>query len=305
MPDTMLSALTVDVEDWAQGYVDYRLPQSDAVMRQTARVLELFACYNVRGTFFVLGVVAKAYPQLVREIRDAGHELGVHGWRHKPLWDQTPTEFREDLRQARQAVEDACGEEVAGFRAPRFSIVRRTWWALRIVEECGFRYDSSIFPAEVPIPSRRYGIKDVPQHPFAVTPKLLEFPLTTLSVLRYRVPVGGGGYLRFLPLSAHRWALKAAIRDGRPAVLYLHPHELDAGLLKDLCVSAGLMTRLSQGFRRSRHEHLVRTLLSEFSFAPMKEVLELWMRRNGLEGSSTSTLWDSIGFTPEKERSGG
>ena len=266
-----VNALTVDVEDFVPAYLDSRLAVSEGVVGETHRVLELFARYNVRGTFFVLGVVAKAFPKLLREIAMLGHEIGVHGWAHTPLWNLEPEKFRSELLDARRVVEDAVGIRVEGFRAPCFSVVRRTWWALAIIEECGFRYDSSVFPAV--FPGQGYGIRDAACHPFPVSPRLTEFPLTVLSLLHWRVPAAGGGYLRFFPLALHRLAINAMNRKGHPAVVYLHPWELNVGQLKTLPSQIGKIDRFLQGYNRSRQEKKLSALLSEFPFLPMREVL--------------------------------
>ena len=287
MVGTVRNALTVDVEDWAQAYLDYDLPLTRNVVSQTSRVLEVLDQHNVKGTFFVLGQVASIFPGLVGEIRNAGHEVGVHGWRHVPIWDLAPGQFKTELTQAKQAVEDASGSEVRGFRAPRFSVVRNTWWALSVIEECGFEYDSSVFPAV--FPGRGYGVRGAFPYPSAVTSGLFEFPLTTLALFGWRLPVGGGGYLRFLPMFAHKRAIRALNREGRPGVVYLHPHELDPTLIQRTTHNVPLTTRISQGFRRSQHEQLASTLLSEFSFGPMGEVLDHWMRQRRSSASSIDT----------------
>src|SRR3984893_2391474 len=163
---------------------------------QTRRVLELFERHHVRGTFFVLGWVAKRHPRLVREIATAGHEIGCHSYAHRLVYDLTPAEFREDTVQAVGAIADACGLKPTAYRAPSYSITKRSLWALEILAECGFTHDSSIYP----ISHDRYGIPGFGRHAMVLhTPAgpIQEIPIATVELSSKRVaPVGGGGYLR-------------------------------------------------------------------------------------------------------------
>jgi len=265
----MLNALTVDVEDWANAYLDNRLPITDAFVRLTDRVLEAFDEAKVKGTFFVLGELARDYPAVVRTIGDAGHELGVHGWRHTPLWESTPDEFAREAVEAKDAVEQASGSRVAGFRAPYFSIVERTRWALPLLAEAGFTYDSSLLPAS--LPGKPHGLPGSPAVPHRTGGGLIEFPVTTLRVLRWRVPAAGGGYLRVFPMVLHTKAIEAMNEAGAPGVLYLHPHDLDPTIPGAYAVK--LKTRTFLRLNRSAVPRRLSKMLSRFSFAPMGEVL--------------------------------
>ncbi len=192
------------------------------------RLLDLLARRTTHATFFVLGWVAERHPDLVKRIHRAGHEVASHGYRHRRITHQTPERFREDVVRSKQRLEDLIGAPVTGYRAPTYSITRRTLWALDILAEVGFRYDSSIFP----IHHDRYGIPDAPRFPFRIrTPSgadLVELPPSTLSLGPINLPVAGGGYFRLYPLALTRAAITLINRvEGRPALVYVHPWEID------------------------------------------------------------------------------
>lgn len=193
------------------------------------RILDLLDAHGVRATFFVLGWVAARQPALVRRIAARGHELASHSFAHRLVYEQSRDQFREDVRRARHAVEDAVGIRVLGYRAPSFSVVQRTLWALDILAEEGFAYDSSIFP----IRHDRYGIPSAPRAPHRRRTSdgggIWELPPATARFLGATVPVAGGGYLRHFPPALLHWGIRRMNAvDRLPAVLYLHPWELDA-----------------------------------------------------------------------------
>src|SRR5207248_11269133 len=194
----------------------------------TRVLLDQLAAAGARGTFYIVGEIAKTHPVLVRDIHAAGHEVGSHSWRHDRVHRFTPAGFREDLRRGKDALEQVIGEPVRGFRAPTFSIVRDTGWAVDVLAECGFEYDSSVFPVR----HDRYGVPDAPRGPFwAVgrTREILELPPLTYRVAGWNLPVAGGGYFRLFPLGVMRAGLRQAARGAPPAVavLYFHPWEFD------------------------------------------------------------------------------
>jgi polysaccharide deacetylase family protein (PEP-CTERM system associated) len=194
----------------------------------THYLLERLEEYGIKATFFVVGDIAQTNPGLVREIHRAGHEVASHGWDHKRVHRFTPASFCEDLRRSKGALEQVIGEPVVGYRAPTFSIVRQTAWAIDVLGESGLLYDSSIYPVR----HDRYGIHDAPRAPFLAqgrTHTILEFPPLTLRLLRMNVPVGGGGYFRLLPLWIMRHALRQSLHDCHPrvAMIYFHPWEFD------------------------------------------------------------------------------
>ncbi len=198
------------------------------VERNMDLLLSLFDRFNQRGTFFVLGHVAMRHPRLVRRIADAGHEVASHGTWHDRLHRLDPDTFQQDLLTSKHMLEDQSGQAVIGYRAPTFSIVPKTAWAIDVLIECGFKYDASIFPVR----HHWYGVPKAPDRPFNVQarpdgPTLLEVPPLTLAVGSRKLPVAGGGYFRLLPLWLMRRGLAQAQAQQRPAVLYFHPWEFD------------------------------------------------------------------------------
>lgn len=272
----VLNALTVDVEDFfhVSGFetcVDRSCWDSfeSRVEAGTERILAALDRAWVRGTFFVLGWVAKRHPELVRRIHRAGHEIGCHSYWHRLIYQQTPDSFREDLRQARDVLQDITGQAVQAFRAPSFSITRRSLWALDVLIEEGFTVDSSVYPTH----HDRYGVAGAPLRPHRVrrpAGEIWEFPMPVYRRLGYPIPIGGGGYLRLYPYQFTRHGLRAINRAGRPFAIYLHPWELDPD-----------QPRLRPGRLRSfRHYvNLHRTaprlakLLRDFRFGTMGQVL--------------------------------
>ena len=267
------NALTVDFEDWYQGL---EIPHTDwtgledRIGHAARRLLDLLAEKRVRATFFILGSLAEKHPRLVGEIAAAGHEVGTHGWSHTMIYRMTPEAFSAELRRSIVLLEQLSGQRIVGHRAPFFSITRRSLWALEILGQCGIRYDSSIFP----VLNDRYGIEDSPRWPYPIgdgpAGALTEFPITTWRILGRNVPVAGGAYFRILPYLFTRTAFRAINRAGHPAVFYVHPWELDPDhpripLPRRIAVTHYANLRAT--------EPRMRRLLSDFTFAPMKEVL--------------------------------
>lgn len=224
--------LTVDVEDWF--HVNYRSfrappgpPEPRRVEQNTDRLLELCARAGHRGTFFVLGCVAEDHPDLVRRIAAAGHEVACHGLAHDLLYEQGEERFRREVAAARARLQDQSGQPVLGFRAPSWSLTRRSLWALDALVDLGFRYDASLFALE----NYMYGLREAPPAPaFIRTPRgaaLFEIPAPVLRMGALRIPHGGGFYLRMLPLWFERLAMRRHARRGEPSVLYVHPREVD------------------------------------------------------------------------------
>lgn len=233
-PWTAVNVFSVDVEDYFQveAFADV-VPRERwdrytlRVERNTHRILDLLDERRVEATFFVLGWVAERLPGLVREIAARGHELGCHSYWHRLIYKLTPTEFAEDTRRAKDAIEQAAGERVLGYRAPSYSVTRTSLWALEALVEAGFSYDSSIFPIRHDV----YGIPDAPRGPFRIrTPAgdLTEFPITTFRMgVGPNLPVGGGGYLRLLPFWYTRLGFRRAAAERLPLIAYIHPWEVD------------------------------------------------------------------------------
>jgi polysaccharide deacetylase family protein (PEP-CTERM system associated) len=228
------NALTFDVEDYymVSAFSDQvafeQWPVFESrVERNTCRILELLSERNVTATFFILGWIAERFPALVKRIHAAGHEVASHGYNHRLVYRMTPDEFRQDVRRAKRALEDIAGCAVLGYRAASYSIVAASLWALDILIEEGFRYDSSIFP----IHHDRYGIPGAGRFPHVLqrpSGRISEFPPSTVRLLGQNLPVAGGGYLRLYPLSFTRAAIYSINRrEGKPVILYVHPWEID------------------------------------------------------------------------------
>lgn len=273
------NAITIDVEDyfqvaalarWApsEGWDDFPL----RVENNTLRIMDLFDEHNIKGTFFVLGWVADRCPQLVKAIVERGHELGSHGYSHQLIYNQTIETFREETERSKKLLEDISGQSVAGYRAASYSITKDSLWALDIIAETGFTYDSSIFPVK----HDRYGIPDAIEVPHRLTtPKgysLTEFPITALKLPGYKLPVAGGGYFRLFPYWFSQWALQRVnSAQQQPFIFYLHPWEVDPD-----------QPRLpATGLSKFRHynnlevcEARLKKLLTAFEFCPVNEILQ-------------------------------
>jgi polysaccharide deacetylase family protein (PEP-CTERM system associated) len=275
----MKNALTFDVEEYfhAEAFAGSVRPEEwptlgSRVVDATERLLDILDYANVRATFFVLGWVAERQPGLVREIHARHHELACHGYAHRMIHRLTPQEFTEDVTRAKKVIEDAAGTSVIGYRAPTFSVLRHTLWSLEILAEAGFQYDSSIFP----IVHDRYGIPDAPRfsHRIPVNGNgsgIAELPLSTVALLGRRFPVAGGGYFRLTPYPLTRRAIRHLnVVEGQPAVVYLHPWELD---LHQPRMPVGWLTHLRHSINIDTTEDKLCRLLADFRFAPAAEVL--------------------------------
>lgn len=271
------NALTVDVEDYfhvsafaksihQQDWHKYPL----RVENNTQRLLDLFDEYEVKATFFVLGWVAEHTPDLVKAIADRGHEVACHGFSHQLVYNQSPEVFREETLRAKQLLEDLSQTPVRGYRAASYSITNRSLWALDILTEAGFEYDSSIFPVR----HDRYGIPYSPEFPYRLeTPNghsLVEFPLSTAKLLKCRLPVGGGGYFRLYPYPLTRAGLSQINRRQQPFIFYLHPWEIDPGQPK---ISASWFSRFRHYNNLDKCESRLHNLLSDFKFCTAENVL--------------------------------
>lgn len=274
-----LRCLTIDVEDYYHIEAARRaigrgrwLEQPGRVERNVELLLDLFARCRRKGTFFVLGDVAQRLPQLARRIADAGHEVAAHGWGHDRLHHLDARSFRNDVVRCKRQLEDQAGRAVIGYRAPTFSVVPATAWAIDVLVEAGFAYDASIFPVVHP----SYGVPQAPASPFYVRGRpggaaLLEVPPLTWRVFGRNLAVAGGGYFRLLPLWFMKLGLRQAAAQGRPAVLYFHPWEFDPGIPRlPLSVTGRLRTYTGL---RSAAAKLERIMCQEARWATMAESL--------------------------------
>ena len=275
--NTISNALTIDVEDYFQvAALAEAVDRKDwhdmeyRVEANTDRLLSVLDDHNTKATFFTLGWVAEKSPALVRRIHDAGHEVASHGYSHQLIYKQTPEVFREETRRSKAILEDIIGEPVTGYRAASYSITAQSRWALDILCEEGFTWDSSIFPVH----HDRYGMPGTPRWPHRLKTdngsEIAEFPLSTLKLPGYTLPIAGGGYFRLFPYWFSQWGLGSINRMGKPFVFYLHPWEIDPG-----------QPRLDvKWFSRFRHynnlevsEQRLVNLLKRFRFTTMSDVL--------------------------------
>ncbi|MCG3201808.1 MAG: hypothetical protein NFCOHLIN_01678 [Gammaproteobacteria bacterium] len=275
----MKNVMTVDVEDYFHvSAFSSVIDRSDwatlecRVERNTRALLDLFHERRVACTFFVLGWVAERYPGLVREIAESGHEVACHGLTHELVYRQTPEVFLAETRRAKQVLEDTVQTPVIGYRAASYSIVKESIWALDILTDLGFQYDSSIFPVR----HDRYGIPGSPRVPHRMSLQrgkaIVEFPLSTYRVVKYDVPVAGGGYFRLFPYAFSRFALKKINeRDGVPFIFYLHPWEIDPDQPR---IKAGPVSRFRHYTNLTRCRPRLEALTSDFEFDTARSVLQ-------------------------------
>jgi polysaccharide deacetylase family protein (PEP-CTERM system associated) len=275
----MKNAISIDLEDW---FCVHNL--SDAIKREdwhkcelrvresTRRLTSLFDRHNTRATFFVLGWIADRIPELVRELEESGHEIALHGYDHLLLTEISPAQFEDDLARGLEAV-IRCGVKARplGFRAPSFTMVKTTKdWALPILEKYEFKYDSSVFPIGF---HPDYGMVEAPLGPYKITPNLDEFPMSCLELYGKRLPFSGGGYFRLFPYAYTKYCMKKVNEQGRPAVFYLHPWELDPEQPK--VNSLSFSKRLRHYRNIDQTEVRLDRLLADFEFTTIRGVLGL------------------------------
>ena len=275
-PNALTNALTIDVEDYFQvsAFAPY-IKRSDwnslecRVERNVGRILELLADHNTKATFFTLGWIAERYPQLISQIAGQGHEIASHGYGHERASDLTENAFFADIPLAKVILEDLCGVEVKGYRAPSFSIGAGNLWAFDSLARAGYRYSSSVYP----IRHDHYGMPDSPRFAYQVRPGLLEIPVTTLRALGRNLPSSGGGYFRLLPYAVSRWMLKRVnTLDRQSGIFYFHPWEIDVAQPRIEGISR--KTRFRHYVNISRMEARLARLLKDFRWGRMDEVFQ-------------------------------
>jgi len=268
------NALTIDFEDWYQGleipYAEWGRFE-DRIEAAGDKLLGILNDAGVKATFFMLGYVAEKHPELVKRIEAERHEIGTHGFSHTLIYTQRPELFKEELTRAVSFLENLTGNKVLGHRAPFFSITKDSLWALDILGELGIRYDSSIFP----VLNYRYGIADAPRFPYTIKREkheFVEFPISTLKLPGFTMPISGGAYFRIYPYQVTKQAIRALNRSGKPATFYLHPWELDPEHPR---IDVPRRIALTHYFNLGATERRLRKLLRDFKMAPMKEVLAI------------------------------
>jgi polysaccharide deacetylase family protein (PEP-CTERM system associated) len=272
------NCLSIDVESFVEGnlesfpipskYVD-KAAQDYEIEKNSDVFLEFLDELQIRATFFILGRVARDLPQVVRRVADARNEIACHGDEHLRIFNLQPQQFRESLLSAKKSLEDTSGSRVFGFRAPDFSITQASIWALDVLREAGFVYDSSIYPIDM---HDVYGINDAETSIHKLPNGLIEWPLSTMDILGKRLPFGGGGYFRLFPLAFTRRCIRTMNQRGRPCMLYIHPYEVGPIIPRIEELSA---------YRRFRHYHNCHTgrtrlkkLLRAFKFSTAIQILD-------------------------------
>lgn len=272
---TVLNGISFDVEDWFQvenlkgaisfsdwAYCDLR------VVENTRRILKILDKFHTKATFFVLGWVAKKCPIIVEEIVAHGHEIASHGYGHELIYKQTPEEFHEDIWRSKEVLSSLTSQPILGYRAPSFSITRESEWALHVLNDHGFAYDSSVFPTSF---HDRYGFNGSSPYPFKHENGLVEMPLSTVKIAGKNIPVAGGGYFRLFPYEWFRFLCKRLNCDGKSIIFYLHPWELDHEQPR-------MNIRRDYRFRHyvnlEKTENRLTKLLQDFRFVPLRDLVE-------------------------------
>jgi polysaccharide deacetylase family protein (PEP-CTERM system associated) len=275
--NTIVNAMTVDVEDYfhVSAFANVIDPtdwgrHESRVEKNTRTLLDVFETHQVHGTFFMLGWVAERHPQLVRDIVAAGHEVASHGCAHDRVSALTANTFREDVRRSKKLLEDTGGAAVKGYRAPSFSVNEKTFWALAILAEEGYKYSSSVYPVH----HDHYGMPTAPRFPFQPLDGFVEFPVTTVRLFGRNLPCGGGGYFRLLPYGYSCWAMRQInAKDGQPCMFYIHPWELDLGQPRVSGVSA--RSRFRHYTNLGRMAGKLQAVLRDFTWDRADRVLGL------------------------------
>lgn len=274
----MKNILTIDLEEWFHAnyhaeIFDNQKTYEVRIIQNTERLLALFSEHKVKATFFVLGHVAEQHPQLIKDIAAAGHEIATHGYAHQLVYQQTPDMFKEDVSQAKKLIEDIINKGIKGYRAPSWSITPRSLWAWDILSDLGFVYDASVFPIETYL----YGMPSSPRFPYhpeynGRTLNLIEIPSSTVRILNKNIPFAGGFYFRVLPYSLVARCIKTVNNEGQPAIVYLHPREIDPGQPR---LTLSLKENLIHYYGINGCERKLIRVLKKFTFTSIEEYFEI------------------------------
>lgn len=271
-----MNILTIDVEDYFQvenfkkviKFSDWDKYET-RVVRNTEKILDILEKAGTKGTFFILGWVAERNPELVKRIHQNGHEVASHGYAHQTVYSQSEEEFRIDLKKSKSILESIIKTHVLGYRAPSYSITKKSEWALDVLREEGFKYDSSIFP----IYHDHGGLPGANRYPYKIynhQDYMWEFPISTMKMLKQNIPFSGGGYFRLLPYNFIKSAIKKINREGFPVIVYIHPWELDPGQPR---IRANRLSTFRHYVNISKTEGKFKKLLDDFQFKPVKDFL--------------------------------
>jgi len=267
------NALSIDLEDWYHGvlqinYADWH-QYENRLEKSLSLILNLLNRHHAHATFFVLGDIANKFPEFIKLIVENGHEIASHGYYHRSIFKQTPQEFKEDVSRSKKVLESITGLTIKGYRAPFFSITKETLWALDILKELGFKYDSSIFPTK----NFLYGISDAPQTIYKVADgSLIEFPLSVIKKCRITIPICGGFYLRMLPYLLIKWGISSFNDSLGPTVVYLHPWELDVEKPK-INIPMSFKWKIIYECNIKTMKKKIERLLDDFQFTTISKVL--------------------------------
>jgi polysaccharide deacetylase family protein (PEP-CTERM system associated) len=279
MKAKMKNALSIDLEYWySPELLRNKVPRIDRdfIEEMTDPLLDLLSKNRTKATFFVLGEIAEKYPQLIKKIHEEGHEIASHSFSHRPLYEMERSEFESEIKKSIAVLERITNERPLGFRAPTFSLDNSTRWALDVLVEYGFKYDSSIFPLK----TRLYGVKNCPLDIYRprldnITQndpkgKIIEFPMTVYEKI-VRIPVSGGFYFRFIPYMIFKSLLKN-INKTRPGIIYLHPWEMHKMTPR---LDLPVMSRFITYYGIDSAMEKLDILLRDFTFKPVRDILEL------------------------------
>jgi len=281
----ILNILTIDVEDYFQvenfknviSFSDW--PRYEIrVERNTDKILNILSSKGVKATFFVLGWIAQKFPQLIKRIHNAGHEIATHSYKHQLIYTQTPEEFKEDLKVSKGVLEDIIQEKVYGFRAPSYSITIKSKWALDILMEEGFEYDSSLFP----IHHDKGGLPEAGRYPYKIRENgcyMWEFPISTVRIMGQNLPFSGGGYFRLLPYNIIKGAINRISKENQPTIVYLHPWEFDKEQPR---IKTNVLSMFRHYVNISKTEDKLNRLLDDFKFTSVKDFLDILVKQEAI-----------------------
>ena len=265
-----MNIFSCDVEDWYQSSHDFSAPISKRVFNNVKKCLDILEVLDIKGTFFVQGMVAEQRPEVVRLIDSKGHEVASHGYSHKPVFSLSSDDFNDEVSLTNKLLEDITGKKVKGFRAPDFSISNSNDFAFDVLKNNGFEYDSSMFP----MTTRRYGNPNVSLDIYKDDKTgLIEVPITLVNINKINIPVAGGGYMRLLPYFLLDKAVKSVNKEKRPFVLYCHPYEFSANELWSLGSSISLFYKLHQSIGRRGFPNKIEKLMTKYKFTSIDNYL--------------------------------
>lgn len=264
----MSTCITVDVEDWIQSTWDRNAEISDISSDNTLKLLDLLDEISIKTTMFIQGKFAKKFPKIVKLISEKGHEVASHGFNHIEIFNQSRNEFKSDIISTKELLENLIGKRILGYRAPDFSIIIKTLWALEVLAEGGYEYDSSIFPIQHP----RYGIPKFPIEPTNIMRReeklITEFPIATFNFFGKNLPIGGGGYLRLIPSSPYLM-LAGIVAKKNSFIFYCHPYEFNPFEFSQIETKIPFFTRLHQGLGRRYYTDRFQAFAKQFGSQPL------------------------------------